>query len=350
LAASTSIPDFFVGRTTHSNAVSAGSIIDVDRGEQTIDIRLIAIDMDGTLLGSDGLVSRRNVMALRDAEQAGLEIVIATGRRHCYAMKILRDLDLRDTNALVSSNGTVIRTIGARLLDRTQMPVATARRVCEHMKDFRDTLVLTFDQVGADGEDTRGALVVEDFAKLAATIDRWVQTNAPFIAEVKPLERALEGELPIQMMVCGKIARMREAEAKLMELPHVSAVGATPQPEEEITLHRTEYADKDLCILDILPAGCSKASALERLASMRGCSMTEVMAIGDNWNDVPMLRAAGRAVLMANAPNDVQQLAQECGWQMALSNDEDGVAAAIYDLLRDSQPEAPQRERMLSKR
>src|SRR6185503_17005625 len=95
-------------------------------------VRMIAVDMDGTLLGQDGCVSPRNLAALQAAESAGIEVVVATGRRHCYAMRQLRGLGLREENALVSSNGTVTRTIGARLLDRTLMPSATAQWLCQH--------------------------------------------------------------------------------------------------------------------------------------------------------------------------------------------------------------------------
>ena len=296
-------------------------------------IKLIAIDMDGTLLGSDGRVSPRNAAVLRSAEAAGLEIVIATGRRHCYAMHILRDLKLHPTSALVSSNGTVIRTIGSDLVHRTHMPLTTARWLCGHVSEFRSTLVLTFDTVGPDGEDSRGALVVENTAELHASISRWVMANEPYIAEIKPIARALEGDPPIQMMLCGPIARMREAEARLLEHPRITPVGVEAVLDAEITLHRTEYPERDLCILDILPAGCSKASALAHLAELRGISMEEVLAIGDNWNDVPMLEAAGQAVVMSNAPEGVQTLARNRGWTVGASNDEDGVALAIENVL-----------------
>ena len=296
-------------------------------------IKLIAIDMDGTLLGSDGRVSARNAAALHAAEVAGVEIVVATGRRHCYAMHILRELKLRDSNALVSSNGTVIRTIGSELVHRSHMPVETARWLCEHVKEFRRTLVMTFDTVGSDGEDQRGALVVEDLEELHASISRWMQVNAPYIAQVRPLEDALNGDAPIQMMLCGTIARMREAEARMAEHPRVTPVGAEEGADAEVTLHRTEYPERDLCILDMLPAGCSKASALAYLAEARGISMQEVLAIGDNWNDVPMLEEAGRAVVMSNAPEDVKELARVRGWVVGASNDEDGVAVAIEEVL-----------------
>lgn len=128
--------------------------------------RMIAVDMDGTLLGRDGHVSPRNLAALQAAEKTGIEVVIATGRRHCYAMRQLRGLGLREENALVSSNGTVTRTLGAKLLERTLMQTGAAQRLCAHMDEFRSSMVITFDRTGDNGEDARGALVVEDLEEL----------------------------------------------------------------------------------------------------------------------------------------------------------------------------------------
>ena len=309
---------------------------------------LIAIDMDGTLLGSDGRVSMRNRAALLQAERQDVEIVIATGRRHAYAMRVLRDLGLRSTNALISSNGTVTRTIGAELIRRTHMPLETARWLCLEIDDFRDTFVLTFDNVGEDGEDRRGALVCEQTDALHASIGAWMRTNEPYIARVERMEHALRpvqrthsavalaeegGEsaagLPIQAMLCGTVDRMLAAEARLMQHPAVAGVGEAEFPGCEIVLHRTVYPERDLAILDILPAGCSKASGLAHLAAMRGCTMRDVLAIGDNWNDLPMLMAAGQAVLMGNAPAELRELAPRHGWGLGPTNEEDGVAIAI---------------------
>lgn len=303
--------------------------------------RLIAIDVDGTLLHSDGHVSERNLAALREAELRGIEIAIATGRRHCYAMRVLRALDRPAHTALISSNGTVIRTIGSDLLHRTHMPVETARWLCEHVKEFRGTLVLTFDKVRPDGEDDRGALVCERIDELNASIGRWMEVNEPYIEHVTPIESALENAAPIQMMLCGPIARMREAEAHLLTDPRITNVDGECAPGIEVALHRTEYPHRDLCILDILPAGSSKASALLHLAELRGMDASEILAIGDNWNDVPMLQMAGRAAVMANAPADLRALAEERGWTIAPSNDEDGVAAVIEAVLAGDLSNAP---------
>jgi hydroxymethylpyrimidine pyrophosphatase-like HAD family hydrolase len=302
-------------------------------------VRMIAVDMDGTLLGPDGHVSARNLAAIQAAERAGIEVVIATGRRHCYAMRQLRGLGLREENALVSSNGTVTRTIGARLLERTLMRPETARWLCEHIDEFRNALVITFDMVQPDGEDSRGALVVEHLEELHGSIGKWMAANEPYIAHVVPIESTLETESPIQMMLCGTIERMRRAEARLLEHPAVYAVGTLPEggmETAEVALHRTEYPERNLSIVDILPAGCSKGSALLRLAADRGVEAKEILAIGDNWNDVSMLEMAGRKLLMGNAPDDLKQLALERGWTVGRRHDEDGVAEAIEAVLATS--------------
>ncbi len=314
---------------------------------------LIAIDIDGTLLGSDGRVSARNRAALLRAEREGIEIVIATGRRHSYAMRVLRALDLPEGAAVVSSNGTVIRTVGAQLITRRHMPVETARWLCREVEDFRDTFVLTFDNVGADGEDRRGALVCESTDALHTSVGGWMRANEPYIACVERMEQALlpaRGanaavavaddperleNAPIQAMLCGSVERMAAAEARLLLHPAIAGVGEPEFPGCELTLHRTAYPERDLAILDILPAGCSKAAALADLAAMRGCTLNEILAIGDNWNDLPMLQAAGRAVLMANAPEELRGMAASRGWTLGPSNDDDGVAIAIEAVLRE---------------
>jgi hypothetical protein len=201
-------------------------------------IRMIALDMDGTLLGADGRVSARNLAAIRSAEAAGLQVVVATGRRHSYAMRQLHGLGLGDENVLVSSNGAVMRMLGpgARLLDRTFLSTETSLWLCDYLAEFRNALVITFDRIGDDGEDARGSLVVEHLEDLHTSIDRWMTVNAPYIECVVPIERALfapDGQKidpPIQMMLCGTVERMRRAEARLREHPQSDGIPRA-QPE-----------------------------------------------------------------------------------------------------------------------
>lgn len=308
-------------------------------------VRMVAVDVDGTLLGAEGRVSSRNLAALKGAERAGVHVVIATGRRHSYAMKVLGGLGLSEENGLISSNGAVVRTLGARLLERTLLGRETAEWLCGHMGEFRRSLLVTFDRVQANGDDTRGALVVEEMDELNGSIGKWMAANEPYIERVVPMEAALGREGLIQMMLCGTIERMRAAEARLLADPKVLGVGMEPLHKAEVrrggaglvddsspaeaALHRTEYPERDLSIVDILPAGCSKGRALLDLARERGVAKEEILAIGDNWNDVSMLEAAGSAVLMANAPDDLKAVAAGRGWGVGAHHLEDGVAVAV---------------------
>jgi hydroxymethylpyrimidine pyrophosphatase-like HAD family hydrolase len=302
------------------------------------------VDVDGTLLGPDGQVSARNLAALKAAERSGVEVVIATGRRHSYAMKVLRGLELGEENGLISSNGAVIRTVGARLLERTLLEAETAEWLVRHMGEFRKSLLITFDRVQADGDDVRGALVVEEMEDLQGSIGKWMAANEPYIERVIPMEDALGREGMIQMMLCGTIERMRQAEERLLSNPKVLGVGLSPlrrsevrregaglraKAQAEAALHRTEYPERDLSIVDILPGGCSKGRALIDLAMQRGVEREEILAIGDNWNDVSMLEAAGSAVLMANAPADLKVIAAQKGWGLGAHYLDDGVAIAV---------------------
>jgi hypothetical protein len=306
---------------------------------------MIAVDMDGTLLDDHGQVSDRNLAALLAAQAAGIEVVVATGRRHSYAMRVLRPLNLPHACSLVSSNGSVTRTMGcsgsgiepvaSQLIARNHLSHEAALWLCRHLDEFRNALVLTFDRIGPDGDDTRGALVVEHLDDLNASIGRWMAANEPYIAHVNPIELALGAtatDAPIQAMLCGTVERMGRAEARLIEHPGVVAVGHTPAVVEAhhiIALHRTEYPSRDLSILDILPAGCSKGAALLSLAAAQGITVDQILAIGDNWNDVSMLEIAGSAVVMDNAPEDLRAFARDRGWSIGPSNVEHGVAEAI---------------------
>jgi Cof subfamily protein (haloacid dehalogenase superfamily) len=282
-------------------------------------VRLVAIDIDGTLLPtSSTTISRRNRRALCEAQAAGLHVVIATGRRHQFAGEVLGQIGLSPRTVLISSNGSVIRRFDGELIHRTLLPVPTARALCGPLRSFGQTMVFTFDRQGEP------ELAVENVGALHHRIATWVEANRRDIVEVQPLELAFEhGEAPIQGMLCGEIAQVRAAQEAL----------EGTQLAANITMHRTEYADRDLGILDLLPPRCSKAHAIDDYAGSLGLEAAQVMAIGDNFNDQSMLEYAGHAVLMGNAGEELQELARQHGWTVALTNDEDGVAAILEPLI-----------------
>ncbi|HEX4020141.1 MAG TPA: HAD-IIB family hydrolase [Acidobacteriaceae bacterium] len=283
------------------------------------DIRLLAADLDGTLLSPHGQLSPRTIAALRAAESAGWRLVFATGRRQSYAMQVLGKAGLRADAVLITSNGAVVRTLDGELIERNLLPVEQARQICRQLTEFRNVMVFTFDRVGS------GALVVEQFSTLHRSIARWVEANADEIVAVTPMEQAFEdGDAPVQGMICGTLDRMAQAVAMLEADTHTAR-----QLRAGISIHRTEYAARDLCIVDLLPVACSKGRALARLAAFYGIEPAQVLAIGDNMNDADMLAWSGHPVVMANAAAELRTIAEAEGWQLTASNEEDGAAQAI---------------------
>jgi len=277
-------------------------------------IRLVAIDMDGTLLPTFAqAVSPRTARALKSAQQAGIIVAIATGRRAAYTAPMLDGLGLRADTPLITSNGAVTRTLGGTPIDRCELEARVARGLCGLLREF-GVLVFTFDRPG------RGELVLEELELAQGRISLWVEANRNAIEVVKPLERALaDGENPIQGMVTGGLSKMREAEKALKASPWSSSCECI----------RTEYPARDLSIVDLLPPGVSKGWALQRLAGRLGVGRKETMAIGDNWNDVDMLEWAGQGVMMGNAAIELRAMAKMRGWKQAPPNDHDGVAVVL---------------------
>jgi HAD superfamily hydrolase (TIGR01484 family) len=276
--------------------------------------------MDGTLLPTlGGALTPRTVGALQAAQNAGIIVAIATGRRTAYATPLFDGLGLRAEMPLLTSNGAVIRTLGGEVIDRCQMEARVARGLCGLLRPF-GAIVFTFDRPG------RGELVLEDLDQTNGRIALWVEANRRAIEVVKPLEDALpDGEDPIQGMATGNICRMREAEQAVKDSEWSGYCESV----------RTEYPARDLSILDLLPQGVSKGWALERLAKRLGIAREETMAIGDNWNDVDMLDWAGQGVLMANATPELRAVAKTRGWQQARTNDEDGVAIVLETVIAE---------------
>jgi len=269
-------------------------------------IRLLATDIDGTLLNPQFQISEGDLNALRRAHAAGIEIVLVTGRRHTFALPIAKQLGFDVW--LISSNGAVTRSLSGETFHRDMMPAETCRKLCEAMQEFRGNTVLTFDK------ETKGAIVLERMDELGASIRRWLEKNMEYIEFVVPIEKALVTN-PVQAMFCGTMVRMNAA---LRALEQAGMDGL-------VTVLRTEYPERDLSMIDALNAGCSKGHALERWAAYRGYRREEVMAVGDNHNDVEMLEFAGHPVIMGNACEELRTR----GWRVTRGNHECGVAAAV---------------------
>jgi len=274
-------------------------------------IRLLATDIDGTLLNPQFQISEGDLAALRRAHDAGVEIVLVTGRRHSFALPIAKLLgfDLW----LISSNGAVTRSLRGQTFHRDLMPTETCLQLCQAMQEFRGNTVLTFDK------EVKGAIVLERLDEIGASIRRWIEKNVEFIEFVVPIEASLTTD-PVQCMFCGTMARMNVA------LRALESAGL----EDKVTVLRTEYPARDLSMIDVLNAGCSKGHALQRWATYRGYHRDEVMAVGDNHNDVEMLEFAGHPVIMGNACEELRAR----GWRVTLGNEACGVAAALQEVIR----------------
>lgn len=290
----------------------------------TDSLRLIAIDIDGTLLNPQFQISEADLAALRRANGEGIEVIVVTGRRHAFALPIVQQLgfDLW----LISSNGAITRSLAGETFHRDLLPQSTCRDLVRTMQEFRGQTVLTFDSEGA------GTIVIEHLRELEGSIKRWLEKNMEYIQFVIPIEDALTTD-PVQAMFCGPVALMQQA---------LRTLGGCGLP---ITVLRTEYPGRDLSIVDVLNAGCSKGHALERWTNYRGIKREQVMAVGDNYNDIEMLTFAGRPFIMGNASAELLGR----GWTQTRSNAESGVAAAIEAVLDGRSLDVKSRETVEAK-
>jgi Cof subfamily protein (haloacid dehalogenase superfamily) len=271
-----------------------------------VSIRLIAIDIDGTLLDSHGRVPDANISAIAEAVTAGVEVALVTGRSFTFARPVADALPDRLT--FIVSNGAVVKRKDGETLQRRMLPREVAHGVLTGTRAFRHVAGLMFDRA------LEGQIVTETMDWDQPNRRGYFERNRGRIATVPALEEALT-EDPIQVMFNGSVAPMRGLLEVLRGLP-----GAA---EFEVAL--TEYVQRDFSLLDVLARGCSKGAALAEWAAHRGLTRDQVMAVGDNFNDLEMLEFAGLPVVMGNAVPDLKTR----GWTVTGSNDEAGLGMAI---------------------
>jgi hypothetical protein len=269
-------------------------------------IRFIALDIDGTLLNSSFQVSPSNRAAIAEATHRGIEVALVTGRRYDFAMPVAIQIDSPLT--MIVNNGALVRTKEGQTLLRHLLPKETARRVLEATEPWREATAVVFDRPQAN------QVVLQSIDWDDPTRGGYYRRNRAYLAEAVPLESCLE-EDPIQIMYTGSVALMREAESTLRRV----------QFAEEFALAATVYEDRDFSMIDVIHAGVTKGTTLAEWTATRGIAPEEILAIGDNHNDMEMLSFAGIPVVMGNCVAELKQR----GWHITGSNDEDGVAAAI---------------------
>ena len=279
-------------------------------------VKLIALDIDGTLLDSRWTLPEANRAAIAEATRRGIEVALVTGRRYDFAMPIAVQIGAPLT--MIVSNGALIRTQDGKTHLRHLLPRETAARVLEITKPWRDGCGVVFDR------PRENQLILEVFATDDPIRSAYYARNKEFLGQAIPLESCL-AEDPLQVMLSGKVESMREAERVLQ--------GA--QQSGGFKVASTVYASRDFAMIDVLNPRCSKGAALAEWAALRGLAREEVMAIGDNHNDLEMLSFAGIPVVMGNCVPELRNF----GWHETASNDDNGVAAAIEQFaLREVAP------------
>jgi Cof subfamily protein (haloacid dehalogenase superfamily) len=269
-------------------------------------VRLIALDIDGTLLDSEWKLPEANRSAIAEATRRGIEVALVTGRRYDFAMPIARKIDSPLT--MIVSNGAVVRTHDGETHLCHLLPRGTAERVLHVTLPWREGAGVVFDR------PRENQMVLEVIDTNDPIRSAYYERNKEFIGQAKPLESCLT-EDPIQVMLSGKVQPMRAAEAALRAAPFA----------EEFSVAATVYESRDFSMIDILNPRCSKGSTLEEWAALRGFAREEVMAIGDNHNDLEMLSYAGIPIVMGNGVPELKNF----GWHETGTNDENGVAVAI---------------------
>ena len=289
---------------------------------------MIAIDLDGTLLNSKKKISERDSEALQAAVNRGVEIVPVTGRNFYFALSKVELLPFEVP--VIASNGAIIRSKQGQTFLRQLLPVKTAAEVLEATREFRPYTVLMYDQPGVgqlrietpqDGRSA-GRQAAEPINGVA--MSPWLKRNRKRVQAAVSLETLLDGD-PLEIMFTGPLAVMRAVAASLGCDSGGNGCGSDRSPEDRFQLLRTEYPERDMSILDVIRAGASKGSALQHWSRMRSVPADQIMAIGDNYNDLEMLRFAGLPVVMGNADDALKQE----GWATTLDCDSGGVAHAI---------------------
>jgi Cof subfamily protein (haloacid dehalogenase superfamily) len=261
---------------------------------------LIALDLDGTLLDSRARISAGNAAAIRACHAAGVRVTLATGKLLAATRGMCRDLGI--TGPQITANGGGISTVLPEgVLHVDPLPVAGYQAAMAALAEYGLPMAAyTPFAIHTPHPDPRldvlvaihepPPLVVPDIATRAA------MDGAPFVKVLTVLEQGRPETPAIEAALCARFA-------------------------PALTVVRTSAL-----FFEFLAPRVDKGRALRRLAALLGVPMARVLAIGDSYNDLALLEAAGLGVAMANAPPEVQAIADA----VTLDNDHDGVAAAIY--------------------
>ena len=269
--------------------------------------RLLAIDIDGTLVNSRDELTPATRAALERAGAAGIHVVLATGRRYSHALPIVRQLE-SDVPLITASGALVKSPIDHRTLYQAQFEPQVLRDV-----------VKTVDRAGFDPV-LCGDTFAEGFdfyhAPNAARTPELIYYFAKNPGRARVWETLLTEPPPgiFGGFVVGTLEQMQDLEMLLRE--------KMPGKLHTHVLHPPRYKG---FFVEISPAGVTKWSAVKRLAAQWGIAESEICAVGDDVNDIPMILAAGLGVAMGNAQPSVKAAAD----RIAPTHDEDGIVQVV---------------------
>lgn len=281
-------------------------------------IKMLAVDIDGTLLDSRGQLPPAHRDALADASARGIAVVLATGRAFHFARPVAEALAIPVT--LIVNNGAVLKELDGTARLKRLLRSDVAKHVLAGTPGHERSVAVVFDRAPGD---ERPEIVFEQMDWSHPHRKGYYRRNQSFIGEVARLVDEIV-EDPIQVMFNGSVAPMRELAEMVRALP-VAA---------HVSVALTEYELRDFSLLDVNAAGCTKGSTLAEWALGRGLTRENVMAVGDNLNDLEMLEFAGTGVVMGNASPTIKAR----GFELTDSHDENGLARAIR---RFALPEVP---------
>ena len=265
--------------------------------------RLLALDVDGTLIGRDCQISDPVRAAVAAARAKGVVVTLATGRRFRTAHPIAQQLGLCDP--LICYQGALIKhPVTADVLHHTPLPGPLAAEAIALLHGPKICVIAAIDEKLA---------IIEDGAQFAGFATRWGAPDRIDVLVAPNLVEVVHLTPPTKIMFIGDPRDVDQ------ELARVTAhFGA-----------RLAIARSDATVGELTAPGLTKGFALAKLAAHLGVACEEVIAIGDEDNDVPMIRWAGLGLAMGNAPASVQRAARS----VIPSVDDDGVAWAIREYI-----------------
>lgn len=256
-------------------------------------IKLVACDLDGTLFNSNMTVSEVNAQAVKNAQNNGIEFLIATGRAPRESRSILRDANLH--TGFINLNGALVFNEAGQLMVKHSIPTQKAIQIVNllHKAGFYFEVV-TENQVYSENLEQR------------------ITNIAHLMVDLNPL-------LDFRQAVAISDSRGHEAFADVKkEIAELGDLVITSSSSSNIEINADE-AQKGLALLDY--------------AKLKNIKKDEIAAIGDNLNDESMIRAAGVGVAMGNAIPLIKDIAQVT----TKNNNEDGVAYILNQFIKDNQ-------------